>query len=90
MAQKHTLQPPFGWTWRAAFSSDGSESTGSKERDGQAFTVIRQLTTDEADPIENGPYAGHVALWEVEFGDGGRLVAWDDEIINEVVREGEG
>ena len=87
-SQNHRVQPPFGWTWRDTFSSDGSETTGSKVREGQKFAVLRQLTTDEADPIEadGHPYNGHVPLWRIMFEDGVEFDAWDDEIINEVER----
>jgi len=89
MKFEHKVQPPFGWHWRAAFSSDGSESTGSKEREGQRFIVLRQLTDDEADPIDDpGNFMhGHVPLWRVQFEDGGTLDAWDDEIVVEVERD---
>ena len=83
----HKISAPFGWTWRDTFSSDGSESTGSLEREGQKFTVLRQLTDDECEPCgEGSAYPSHIPMYEIQFEDGTKFHAWDDEIVNELIR----
>ena len=72
-----SIPAPEGEKWRSLFHSDGSETTGSTSHHGKPFVVIRQLTEDEADPNDDGV----VPLWEIEFADGTRFVAWNDEIM---------
>lgn len=72
------IEAPAGERWRQFFHSDGSETTGSVERHGRPFIVLRRRTEAEADPGEDG----EIPLWRIQFtDDNSEFDAWSDEIM---------